>query len=129
MKMFTLAAAFKGTTSFAIDQEYNLNPQYSEKYSIVLLHLYIYRCLIYLYVKIHLCSPDFKAQNFKAHKYILINMKASSQFRLWAPSISHCQEHSTRTPPFFRWKNIHCQDNLVLLINDLGEWIYLPFPS
>lgn len=42
--------------------------------------------------------------NLKVHKYILINMKASLQFRLWAASISHCQEHSTCTPTFFRWK-------------------------
>lgn len=49
-------------------------------------------------------------------------MRASLQFRLWAASISHCQEQSACPLKFSsdEKKNVHCQDNSVLLFIDLG---------
>lgn len=41
MKIFILAAAFKGTTSFTIDQEYKLNLKYRENSCFVYKFLYI----------------------------------------------------------------------------------------
>lgn len=77
-------------------------------------------------MKIHLCSPDqtLPFSPSKVHKYILINMRASLQFRLWAASISHCQEQSACPLKFYsdeKKKKIHCQDNSVLLFIDLGS--------